>query len=124
MTAFYIYRDSGPEGPFSEEQIREGLTTGRFNESDKIWYNGLRNWTPIMTGALTGRTGRKCPQCETYLTLQVENPQRSTGIIVTVLGILFAPFCIGIFLLIWGLTLVGETKSYWHCPGCGRTFPA
>ena len=50
--------------------------------------------------------------------------KRGTGIIVIVLGILLAPVCVGIILIIWGASLTSNRKYYWHCRGCGRTFPA
>jgi uncharacterized protein YbaR (Trm112 family) len=120
--ATYIYKDGKQLGPYSNEQLIVGLEQGTFLPTDKAWKSGLMDWMDLNIVLHTSRY--PCPQCKGILSLQVENPQRGTGIIVIVLGILLAPFCVGIFLMIWGLALIGETKSYWHCRGCGRTYPA
>jgi GYF domain 2 len=118
----YVYSNNGQRlGPYSEEQVRLALQQGTFRETDKSWASGLADWIDL--GAVLKTSRYTCPQCQGVLARQIENPQRSTGIIVMVLGVLLAPFCVGIILIIWGASLIGETKSYWHCRGCGRTYP-
>jgi len=65
-----------------------------------------------------------CPQCKGELRDVQDHTERGTGAIVIVLGVLLAPLCLGIPILIYGLVMVGRVKSYWHCRYCGRTFPA
>ena len=120
--SIYILKDGKQLGPYSPEQLRAGLADGRLLPTVQAWTSGLPDWTNL--GSLLKTSRYTCPQCQGVLTRQVETPQRGTGIIVIVLGILLAPFCVGIFLIVWGIVLTGETKSYWHCRGCGRTFPA
>jgi uncharacterized protein YbaR (Trm112 family) len=80
---------------------------------------------PAPRAAAARRTDRAdCPQCKGELVLITEYPERGTGCIVMVLGLILAPFVIGIGLLIWGLIVYGRTRRHWHCRGCGRTFPA
>jgi len=65
----------------------------------------------------------QCPQCRGSLREMTEHTERGTGVIVMVLGLLLAPFCLGIPILIYGWMMVRTYKQYQHCAGCGRTFP-
>jgi hypothetical protein len=65
-----------------------------------------------------------CPQCKGELRYAQDHPERGTGAIVIILGIILAPVCLGIPILIYGLIMIGRVKAYWHCRSCGRTFPA
>jgi hypothetical protein len=119
----YVHKDSGTLGPYSQEELQAELQAGTFTVSDKACLEGATSWTTA--GVLLGLAqDRLCPQCHGVLALQVESPDKGTGIIVIVLGILLAPFCVGIFLIIWGLTLTSNIKYHYHCRGCGRSFPA
>jgi len=123
----YINRDEVTEGPYSAQEIREASASGKFQPSDKAWSKEFNKWTPIPAESkpqLVTPLRKTCPQCQAEMSLQVENPNRGTGIIVLVLGILFAPLCVGIPLIIWGAVMAGEARSHWHCRGCGRTFPS
>lgn len=117
----YVYRDGEKLGPYNHMDIAAGLASGAFLPTDMVWRLGLRDWTPLHS--LTARAYNPCPQCKGDLIIQSENPQRGTGIIVIVLGALFSPLCVGIPFLIWGLMLISESRSHWHCRGCGRIFP-
>jgi len=123
----YIYRDGATEGPYSEKEIREAQASSKFQAADKRWSNDLKRWLPILIESkpepVIVRLPKTCPQCQSEMSLQIENPNRGTGIIILVLGILFAPLCVGIPLIVWGAMTAGETRSHWHCRGCGRTFP-
>jgi hypothetical protein len=123
----YINRDGVTEGPYSAQEIRKASASGKFQPADKVWSKDLKKWTPILTEAksepVVTPLRKTCPQCQAEMSLQIENPNRGTGVIVLVLGILFAPLCVGIPLIVWGATMAGETRSHWHCRGCGRTFP-
>jgi len=114
-----ITKEGQQYGPYTVEEVKQYMADGRLTASSLAWTDGLSNWLPL-SSVLTATV---CPQCQGEMVLQVESPQRSTGILVIVLGILLAPFCVGIFLFFWGLSLISETKSHWHCSGCGRIFP-
>lgn len=116
----FVYKDGQQLGPFTQDQIASGITQGQFLETDKGWASGLAEWINLSSLVKWGT----CPQCRGQLILVVEHPQRGTGAIVIVLGILLAPICIGVILFIWGLVLTFETKSQWHCRSCGRLYPA
>src|SRR5436190_6669378 len=120
-----ILRDGQQYGPYNEQQLQQHIRDGVISKTDLAWTEGQFDWLPIQSVLdPIARSGNLCPQCKGPLLLQVENPQRSTGIIVIVLGILLAPFCVGIILLVWGWSLSSETRRTWHCRGCGRMFAA
>jgi hypothetical protein len=43
----HVNRDATSLGVFSEEEIREGLRTGRFAPSDLGWREGMANWQAL-----------------------------------------------------------------------------
>src|SRR4029077_17224062 len=47
MAMIHVNRGATSLGVFSEEQIREGLRTGRFASSDIGWREGMANWQPL-----------------------------------------------------------------------------
>lgn len=119
----YLYPTDGPPlGPYSPEQLKSLIALGDVQPTARAGF--LNTHDPIQLDALLAAGRKSCEQCQGELIWQTDNPQQGTGVIVIVLGILFAPFCVGIPILIWGLTLTSQSKSYWHCRKCGRTFPA
>lgn len=116
----YLYRHGAQTGPFTLDEVNTKLATGEADLADQAWTPGLHQWVKLSVALNRSR----CPQCKGFLWLIVEYPQRSTGIIVVVLGILLAPVCVGLILMIYGWSLAAETKRHWHCTSCGRTFPA
>lgn len=63
----------------------------------------------------------KCGRCDGTYREIVQYPNRGAGSIIIVLGILLAPFLIGLFILFYGIRLKNETTSYLQCPKCGIT---
>src|SRR5206468_10917588 len=47
MAMIHVNRGATSLGVFSEEQIREGLRTGRFASSDIGWREGMAAWQPL-----------------------------------------------------------------------------
>jgi hypothetical protein len=64
-----------------------------------------------------------CPKCEGERVHVFEKTNQGAGCIVFLLGLLFAPFCVGIAIMVVGLNMMNEGRAYWHCRGCGTTFP-
>lgn len=52
MSNIYIHKDGKQLGPFTEQQLNEEITQGRFSLSDMAWKEGLSDWLPI--GSLIG----------------------------------------------------------------------
>ncbi|MEY2906377.1 MAG: hypothetical protein RLZZ408_848 [Verrucomicrobiota bacterium] len=48
MSAIHIARNHQPFGTFSEEDLREGIVSGRFVSSDLAWREGMAEWKPLV----------------------------------------------------------------------------
>jgi hypothetical protein len=47
MAMIHVSRGTTSFGAFSEEQVREGLRTGRFMPNDLGWREGMQTWQPL-----------------------------------------------------------------------------
>src|SRR4026208_276087 len=47
MAMIHVNRGATSLGAFSEEEVREGLRTGRFVLTDIGWRDGMANWQPL-----------------------------------------------------------------------------
>jgi hypothetical protein len=47
MAMIHVNRGATSLGTFSEEEVREGLRTGRFAPTDLGWSEGMANWQPL-----------------------------------------------------------------------------
>src|SRR4030081_2562888 len=47
MAMIHVNRGATSLGAFSEEEVREGLRTGRFVPTDIGWREGMANWQPL-----------------------------------------------------------------------------
>jgi hypothetical protein len=47
MAMIHVSRGATTLGAFSEEDVREGLRSGRFAPSDLGWREGMQNWQPL-----------------------------------------------------------------------------
>ena len=47
MAMIHVNRGATSLGVFSEEEVREGLRTGRFAPADIGWREGMANWQPL-----------------------------------------------------------------------------
>src|ERR1700692_3105167 len=47
MAMIHVNRGAMSLGVFSEEEVREGLRTGRFAPGDIGWREGMANWQPL-----------------------------------------------------------------------------
>ena len=62
MAMIHVNRGATSLGVFSEEEVREGLRTGRFVPTDIGWREGMANWQPLSQfaefgGIQAGTTG-------------------------------------------------------------------
>jgi len=115
----YLLENSERVGPFTAQQLLQRVKAGELSLQSSAWVPGTpSNWVPLSDII------HPCPQCGGELWLVLDYPQKGTGTIVIVLGILFAVLCVGIILFIWGLILINQSKASWHCRNCGRVFPA
>src|SRR5262249_14661065 len=62
MAMIHVNRGATSLGVFSEEEVREGLRTGRFAPTDIGWHEGMANWQPLSQFAeLAGATSAAPP---------------------------------------------------------------
>ncbi len=62
MAMIHVSRGATTFGAFSEEDVREGLRTGRFAPSDLGWREGMQNWQPLSQFAeFAAKTGGAAP---------------------------------------------------------------
>ncbi len=47
MATIHLARNQQTLGSFSEEEIREGIRTGRFTGKDLVWRVGMETWKPL-----------------------------------------------------------------------------
>jgi len=59
MASIHIARNHQPFGTFSEEDLREGIVSGRFVSSDLAWREGMSEWKPL--GEMAPQWGMETP---------------------------------------------------------------
>lgn len=59
MSSIHIARNHQPFGTFSEEDLREGIVSGRFVSSDLAWREGMAEWKPL--GEMAPQWGMETP---------------------------------------------------------------
>ena len=47
MALIHIARDHKPFGTVTEEELRDGIFSGKFVSSDLVWREGMSEWTPL-----------------------------------------------------------------------------
>ena len=66
MATFHINRSGTSLGTFSEDEVREGLRSGKFTGTDLGWREGMATWQPLTQvsefAQETGRGGAPSPQ--------------------------------------------------------------
>ena len=65
----------------------------------------------------------QCWRCGGRYVAVYDQPNKGTGCIVVLLGFLLAPACIGIFIIIYGFSMMSDSKGQWQCGSCGLTLP-
>ena len=65
MAMIHVNRGATSLGVFSEEQIREGLRTGRFAANDIGWREGMANWQPLSQFAEFAGVASDAPPLQT-----------------------------------------------------------
>jgi hypothetical protein len=60
MATIHVARDGTNIGTFSIEEIREGLSTGRFLPTDMAWEAGMPDWRPL-SQVMAGKPGGTTP---------------------------------------------------------------
>ena len=64
MAMIHVNRGATSLGAFSEEEVREGLRTGRFVPTDIGWREGMANWQPLSQFPELGATAPAAPPAQ------------------------------------------------------------
>src|SRR5947209_13884764 len=75
MAMIHVNRGATSLGVFSEEQIREGLRTGRFASSDIAWREGMPNWQPLSQFAEFAGVASDAPPLQSGTTVPAAAPR-------------------------------------------------
>jgi hypothetical protein len=65
MAMIHVNRGATSLGAFSEEEVREGLRTGRFAPTDIGWREGMASWQPLAQFPELGATAPAAPPAQT-----------------------------------------------------------
>jgi len=66
---------------------------------------------------------RECSHCGGKLRKTHEATNSGSGCIIGILGLCLTPVLVGIPILLYGLHLMGKTRSLWQCKKCHAEFP-
>jgi hypothetical protein len=82
MAMIHVNRGATSLGAFSEEEVREGLRTGRFAPSDLGWREGMASWQPLSQFAELSAAiaGPNAPPQQTGATAGLETPSPRGGL--------------------------------------------
>ena len=64
MAMIHVNRGATSLGAFSEEEVREGLRTGRFVPTDIGWREGMANWQPLSQFPELGAVATAAPPAQ------------------------------------------------------------
>ncbi|MDH3349884.1 MAG: GYF domain-containing protein, partial [Desulfobulbaceae bacterium] len=74
MARWYVAVAGQSQGPFSDEQIIQGLRSGHYNQESLVWRDGFQDWLPInqvgeldlnaMSAPPTPRSGRRAHEID------------------------------------------------------------
>ncbi len=116
-------------GASNLEQVRAWTREGRIPPTAQLYHSSLGDWVPadrledvagrVREAPVQAQPGViQCPFCSS--TDRIEFKSFTTGgIIVLIAGLLLAPVCVGLVLIIVAFTM-GETR--FRCQSCGRDF--
>src|SRR6266705_3670309 len=80
MAMIHVNRGSTSLGVFSEEEVREGLRTGRFAPTDIGWREGMANWQPLSQFAELAGATPAVPPLQTGAASILEPAVRRSGL--------------------------------------------
>jgi len=82
MAMIHVNRGATSLGVFSEEEVREGLRTGRFAPGDIGWREGMANWQPLSQFPELGSAAPAAPPAQTGAMLTTA-PSPSAAVVKT-----------------------------------------
>src|SRR5438034_7725751 len=80
MAMIHVNRAAASLGVFSEEEVREGLRTGRFVPTDIWWHEGMANWQPLSQFPELGAVAPAAPPPQTGAGATLEAAASRSGL--------------------------------------------
>jgi hypothetical protein len=80
MAMIHVNRGATSLGAFPEEEVREGLRTGRFASTDLGWREGMPSWKPLSQFEEVGGTPSGEPSPQTSTAPAPETPAPRSGL--------------------------------------------
>src|SRR3989442_12205663 len=80
MAMIHVNRGATSLGAFSEEEVREGLRTGRFAPTDIGWREGMATWQPLSQFPELAAAAPAAPPPQTAATLISERAVPRSGL--------------------------------------------
>jgi hypothetical protein len=80
MAMIHVNRGATSLGAFSEEEVREGLRTGRFVPTDIGWREGMANWQPLSQFPELGVAAPAAPPAQIGASAMSEPAATRTGL--------------------------------------------
>jgi Domain of unknown function (DUF4190)/GYF domain 2 len=106
MAMIHVNRGATSLGVFSEEEVREGLRTGRFAPADIGWREGMATWQPLSQFPELGATAPAAPPPQTgavpttvasaAVPVVKTEPLAIWSFVLSLLGLLCCGFVLGI----------------------------
>ena len=75
MAMIHVNRGATSLGAFPEEEVREGLRTGRFVPTDLGWREGMANWQQLLQFPELGATAPGAPPAQVGATSDAPAPR-------------------------------------------------
>src|SRR2546428_7041441 len=102
MAMIHVNRGATSLGAFSDEEVREGLRTGRFAPSDIGWREGMATWQPLSQFTeFAGAAGPAVPPVQPGVAPTSESPVRTEPLaispfVLSLLGLVCCGFILGL----------------------------
>src|SRR4029453_5070559 len=80
MAMIHVNRGATSLGAFSEEEVREGLRTGRFVPTDIGWREGMANWQPLSQSPELEAGAPSAPPAKISATATTETAAQRSGL--------------------------------------------
>src|SRR4030095_9323747 len=80
MAMIHVHRGATSLGAFPEEEVREGLRTGRFASTDLGWREGMPSWKPLSQFEEFGATPSGEPPSQISAAPAPETPAPRSGL--------------------------------------------